>query len=420
MDDFIRAFRRMPGLYVPYLQPFWRQQDIDAADAFLNSQGVEDVRESLRARLKCQFPSSKEIILTDTGKSALYVALKMLGVKPHDEVIMPSYCCASVIASVVRAGCTPVLADSDQHFNISKESVSEALTPRSRAILVPHLFGLKADSIEAIVALARQYDIAVIEDVAQAFGLQLPHGMPAGSLGDAAIFSAGVGKPIMGPGGGWVVMNRSVAVRPELGAEPVEVGRHRLKLFLRRFWGARAKRGFAEITYALHTRFAARSQTSDFDVHGWAHKECLVREMSVIDAWFAASQIDTIKDNLELRRQNSQRWRGLLDGANIQYATLPNGNIVHAAFLVLFQGRKGVRQAMRFRRQLEHSGIATEPCYMPLHMREYGRHFPRTRMPVTESMWQSVFALPVRPNLESSDWQWIEKAVKRAGSALAS
>jgi dTDP-4-amino-4,6-dideoxygalactose transaminase len=420
MDNFIRAFRRMPGLYVPYLQPFWHEQDVYAANAFLNSQAIEDVRGSLQSRLKSQFPSSKEIVLTDSGKSALYVALKMLGVKPQDEVIMPSYCCASVIASVVRAGCTPVLADSDQHFNISKESVAEALTPRSRAILVPHLFGLKADSIEAIVALARRQNIAVIEDVAQAFGLQLRDGMPAGSLGDAAIFSAGLGKPIMGPGGGWVILNRSIAVRPELGAEPIEASRHRLKLFLRRFWGTRAKRGFAEISYALHARFAARLLRNGFDIHRWAHKECLIREISVVDAWFAASQIETIKSNLELRRQNAQRWRTLLDAAKVQYVTLPDMHNVYAAFLVLFQGTTSVRQAMRFRKELEHSGIATEPCYMPLHMRGYGSPFPRTRMPVTESMWQSVFALPVRPNLQPADWQRIEKAVRRAGSALAS
>lgn len=420
MDDFVRALRKISGTYIPYLQPFWDEKDVHTAGALLDAHAIEDVREDLRAILRSRFPGNKGVILTDTGKSALYVALKLLGVEPQSEVIMPSYCCASVVASVVRAGCKPVLADSDQHFNISKESVAEALTPRTQAILVPHLFGLKADSLEAIVGLARQRNIAVIEDVAQAFGLQLADGAPAGSLGDAAIFSAGLGKPIMGPGGGWVIMNRSGGARPDLDAEPVVEGRKRLELFVRRFWGVRAKRGFAEITYSLRTRFATHLERNGFDIHKWAQKECLIRDISIIDAWFTAAQIERIESNLAFRRQHSQRWRTLLDAARIQCVTLPDELNVHAVFPVLFPGTKGVQRAMKFRKLLEYSGVATESCYTPLHKREYGKHFPQTEMPVIESNWQRVFALPIRPNLQSADWLRIEKAVMSAGYALTS
>ena len=90
MNDLVRAARKLPGLYVPYLQPFWREQEINVAEAFLNSRGIQDVRVDLRRRLKSLFPSSNDVILTDTGKSALYVALKMLGMQEQDEVIMPS------------------------------------------------------------------------------------------------------------------------------------------------------------------------------------------------------------------------------------------------------------------------------------------------------------------------------------------
>jgi dTDP-4-amino-4,6-dideoxygalactose transaminase len=420
MGDVIRAFRKMPGLYIPYLEPFWHEQELNIADEFLDSHAIEDGRASLQAYLESQFPNSKDIILTDTGKSALYVALKMLGVKQQDEVILPSYCCASVIASVLRSGCTPVLADTDQQFNISGESVVEALTPRSRAILVPHLFGLKAGSLEAIVALAGQRNIAVIEDVAQAFGLRLPNGVPAGSLGDAAIFSSGIGKPIMGPGGGWVVMNRIGNARPSLDVEPIEESRRKVKQFLRRFCGTRAKRGFSEIKYSLQARLAARLVKTGFDIHEWAHQECLVRGISNIDAWFAAGQIEHIEKNLALRRRHSHRWRMLLDAARIQYVTLPDESNVHNAFIVGFPGATGTQLAAQFRTFLEHSGITTESCYTPLHLREFGKHFPRTGMSTVEALWKRVFALPVRPNLRPTDWQRIEKVVMRAGLALAS
>src|ERR1039458_4697289 len=124
MDDLIRALRRLSGRYVPYLQPYWDAEDFSAVSAWLKSGTIEDVRGNLVDGLKSRFPQSVEIVLTDSGKSALYVALKMLGLESGDEVIVPSYCCASIIASVLRAECAPVLADSDEHFNISYESVA--------------------------------------------------------------------------------------------------------------------------------------------------------------------------------------------------------------------------------------------------------------------------------------------------------
>jgi dTDP-4-amino-4,6-dideoxygalactose transaminase len=420
MDDVVRALRRIPGLYVPYLQPYWNEEDLAAANAWLHSNGLEDVRDDLQASLRSCFPKSTDIVLTDTGKSALYVALKMLGVETRSEVIIPSYCCASVIASVVRAGCIPVLADSDEHFNISKESVAEALSSRTRAILVPHLFGLKADSLESIVAFGRQHDVAVIEDVAQAYGLRLADGTLAGNLGDAAIFSAGLGKPIMGPGGGWVILNRAGCARPSLETEPAEESRARIGGFLRRFEGSRAKRGRSEITYALRSRLSARVRRFGFDIRKWAEQECRVRGIVAEDAWFAARQIERVDANLEHRRHNAQRWRGILSAAKIPCTTLPDERNVHTIFPLLFPGEMGARQANRFRQILEREGIATEPCYTPLHLREYGRDLRRTGMAVIESIWQKVFAVPVRPNLLPADWDRIEKAVKRAAAALPS
>ena len=159
--------------------------------------------DNLTGLLRSQFPNSSDIVLTDTGKTALLVTLNMLGLDAGDEVIVPSYCCSSIVAAVLRAGCVPVLADCDANFNIAEQSVAAAISPRTKAILVAHLFGLRAAGLEGILSLARRRGIAVIEDVAQAYGMRLADGSLAGSRGDGAIFSAGIGKPVMGPGGGW-------------------------------------------------------------------------------------------------------------------------------------------------------------------------------------------------------------------------
>jgi dTDP-4-amino-4,6-dideoxygalactose transaminase len=421
MDDLSRAVRRLSGRYVPYLQPYWDEEDLFNVTAWLNSGAPDDARKKLADSLKSCFPRSVNVVLTDTGKTALYVALKMLGVESGKEVVVPSYCCASIIASVVRAGCTPVLADSDDHFNISDESVDSALSPRTGAILVPHLFGLRAASLEAIAALGQQRGIPVIEDVAQAYGLRLANGELAGSLGDAAIFSAGVGKPVMGPGGGWAIFNRACSASPNLGTEPIKEERARTKDFLRRFTGPRSRRGRGEISHALPSRFAARlRRTSSFDIRSWAEQECRVRTIGAGDAWLAARQIERIDTSLDRRHQNVRRWRSILAAAKISCTTLPDQSNTHAVCPLLFRGDDGKRRSAQFRRILEREGVATEPCYTPLHLREHGRPFRRTEMKVTELIWPMVFAVPVRPNLLLDDWGRIEKAVVRAADLLAS
>jgi dTDP-4-amino-4,6-dideoxygalactose transaminase len=421
MNDLSRALRRLSGRYVPYLQPYWDEEEFSVVSASAKSGAIEGAREQLANSLKLRFPHSANIILTDTGKTALYVTLKMLGIESQKEVIIPSYCCASVIASVLRAGCSPVLADSGLHFNISEESVIAALSSRTGAILVPHLFGLRAASLEAIVALGRQRDIAVIEDVAQAYGLRLSNGDLAGSLGDAAIFSAGLGKPIMGPGGGWAILSRACSTRPDLEAEPIKEGRARKTDFLRRFTGPRSRRGRGEISHALRARLSARlRRPSRFDIRAWAKQECRVRTIGAVDAWLAAKQIERIDGNLNCRRQNARRWGALLAAAKIPCTTLPDEANTHAICPLLFRGEGGLRRAVRFRQILEREGVATEPCYTPLHLREHFRDFRRTDMTVVESIWPMVFAVPVRPNMLPEDWDRIEKAVARAAVQLAS
>ena len=420
MDDMMRALRRLSGRYVPYLQPYWDESDFSAVGTWLKSGALEDVRDKLTGDLKSRFPQSVDIVLTDTGKTALCVVLKMLGIEAGDEVIVPSYCCASIIASVLRAGCTPVFADCDEHFNISEQSTVAALSSRTKAILVPHLFGLRAASLEAIVALGRQRGIAVIEDVAQAYGVQLAGGALAGSLGDAAIFSAGLGKPIMGPGGGWAILNRPCGARPDLGAEPIAESRARVANFLSRFTGPHWRRGGAEIAYALPARFSARLRRQPgFDRRSWAETECRMRGISVIDAWLAARQIERIDENIGLRRENARRWKAILTAANIPCITPPDEANVHSVSPLLFEGEDAIRRSETFRQALERGGVATEPCYTPLHLRIEGKDLKRTNMDMCESVWRRVFAVPIRPNLSPDDWERIETVVAKSASILA-
>jgi cysteine sulfinate desulfinase/cysteine desulfurase-like protein len=120
---------------------------------------------------------------------ALEIALRACDLRPGDEVVIPTFCCTSVVAPILAVGANPVLADVGEELNITLETLQMALTKKSRAIIVPHLFGNPAD-IESIVDLARARNIRVIDDAAQALGATI-NGRPAGTFGDAGILSFG-------------------------------------------------------------------------------------------------------------------------------------------------------------------------------------------------------------------------------------
>jgi perosamine synthetase len=137
-----------------------------------------------------------------SGTAALHLSLLALGVGEADEVIIPSYVCSALLNAVRYVRATPVLVDIDPHtYNIDPESVKKALTARTRAVIVPHMFGLPAD-IEPIISLGTP----VIEDCAQSIGARFK-GSCTGSFGTLSIFSFYATKMLGAGEGGMVASN---------------------------------------------------------------------------------------------------------------------------------------------------------------------------------------------------------------------
>src|SRR5262245_65883346 len=120
-------------------------------------------------------------IICGSGSLALEIALRACGVGEGDEVIIPTFCCTSVVPPILAVGACPVLADVGDELNITAEKVEAALSQRTRVIVVPHLFGNPAD-INSIVDLAHHKEIRVIDDAAQALGASID-GWSVGSFG---------------------------------------------------------------------------------------------------------------------------------------------------------------------------------------------------------------------------------------------
>jgi dTDP-4-amino-4,6-dideoxygalactose transaminase len=130
----------------------------------------------------------RHAIGVSSGTDALIVAMMALGIGPGDEVVTPTYSFFATAGCVSRLGAAPAFVDIDPvTFNLDPAAVERAITPRTRAIVPVHLFGLCAD-MDPILAIARQHGVAVIEDAAQAIGARF-RGRRAGAMGRIGCFS---------------------------------------------------------------------------------------------------------------------------------------------------------------------------------------------------------------------------------------
>jgi dTDP-4-amino-4,6-dideoxygalactose transaminase len=138
---------------------------------------------------------------TEYGRMALYFILKAMGFPPGSEIIVPALTFWVVPEITRAAGLTPIFADIDPAtFTLSPSAVERALTPRTRAILPTHLYGLSCD-MEPLLAIAQRHKLKVVEDCAHSLGARYK-GQMVGTLGDASFFSFQAFKPLNTYGGG--------------------------------------------------------------------------------------------------------------------------------------------------------------------------------------------------------------------------
>ncbi|MBU0618687.1 DegT/DnrJ/EryC1/StrS aminotransferase family protein [Patescibacteria group bacterium] len=142
-----------------------------------------------------------------SGRAALWMALKALGLKPGDEILLQAFTCVVVPNAIRFNGARPVFVDTQPNsFNISLTDLKKKISFKTRAIIVQHIFGYP-DNLKAIKQLCRQYKLVLIEDCAQSLGAEY-QGQKVGTWGDMAFFSFGRDKMISSVSGGLLLVNR--------------------------------------------------------------------------------------------------------------------------------------------------------------------------------------------------------------------
>ena len=137
----------------------------------------------------CEYLECKYAIGVSSGTDALLIALMALDIKPGDEVIVPTYSFFATAGVVSRMNAVPVFADIDPvTFNIDPGDIEKRITEKTKAIIPVHLYGQSCE-MDKIMDIARRHNLKVVEDGAQAIGVQYKDGKRVGTIGDIGCYS---------------------------------------------------------------------------------------------------------------------------------------------------------------------------------------------------------------------------------------
>ena len=162
-----------------------------------------------------KFLGGAGVAAVGSGTDALYLALRALGVGQGDEVICPSFTFVATAEAILRTGARPVFADVQRDtLGLDPDAAESAVTPRTKAILPVHLYGMPAD-MDALLAVARRHGLRVVEDAAQAHGATWNERM-VGTLGDLGCFSFYPTKNLGAFGDAGAVVGRDAGLLDEI------------------------------------------------------------------------------------------------------------------------------------------------------------------------------------------------------------
>ena len=321
-------------------------------------------------------------IAVANGSVALDVAVAALGLGPGDEVILPSFTIISCAAAVVRAGATPVLVDSDPlTWNMDLVQVEARITPKTRAVLAVHIFGLPVD-MDALLAITRPRGIKVIEDAAQMHG-QTSRDRPCGSFGDISTFSFYPNKHITTGEGGMVVTNDEAI--------------------------AEHCRSLRNLCFMAGKRFVHEEL-------GWNFR------MSNLQAAVGCAQLERLESFVTRKRRMGQRYDELLaDITGIQRPVTTTAwarNIYWVYGLVLeesvpFEADGAIRK-------LTGLGIGCRPFFWPMHEQPVFRRkglFVDEQYPVAERLARRGFYVPSGLALSAEQMTRVAQAVREVLAA---
>ncbi|HEV8598918.1 MAG TPA: DegT/DnrJ/EryC1/StrS family aminotransferase [Gemmatimonadales bacterium] len=318
------------------------------------------------------------------GRVAIELGLRAMGVRPGDDVVLPSYTCDAVPQAVGHLGARPVFADIGPALNVTPETILAALTPATRCVIVPHLFGAPAAIPQIEAALAGR-GIPAMDDAAQALGATVA-GRPVGSFGACGILCCGPAKPLAGSGGGLLLTNdralfeRASALAP---AAPWKGARRRVvRVWI---WGRFRRITLPAWKVLTHLGPSLAAAEADYRSEG----------MTELEARIALVQLARLADTIAERRKHAAvMLSGLGPFARYNVVDVGPGTAATQLALVLPEAGPSVREMIA---ALAAGGVESQGGYRPCHLRFAGGI--AGGLAYTERVWRRVLVVPLETPL---------------------
>lgn len=295
------------------------------------------------------------------GSAALDIAVRALNLQKGDEVIAPSFTIISSVQSLVTNGLKPVLLDCDfSTFNINPSEIETKITPKTRAIMVVHLYGLTVD-MDMVLNIAKKYNLKIIEDSAQMHGQEYK-GKKCGSFGDVSIFSFYPNKQITTGEGGMVLMDNE---------------------------------NIYEKSKALRNLCFSPDVNNRF-IHeeiGWNYR------MTNLQAALGVAQLEKIDKIVEKKRYIGKLYNKLLkdtEGINLPIAQTQYCENIYWVYAITLKDsiKKSAKEIME---ELGKKGIGTRPFFYPMHKQPVFNNmglFIDNYLPNSEKLYERGFYIP--------------------------
>ncbi|MDD5363574.1 MAG: DegT/DnrJ/EryC1/StrS family aminotransferase [Ignavibacteria bacterium] len=310
-------------LYIPFLGGNEKKYVNECLDStWISSKGkfIKEFEDKFSDYIGVKYATA-----VSNGTTALHLALETLGITEGDEVIVPTFTYIASVSSILYTGATPVFVDSlETTWQMDPEDVKKKITKKTKAIMVVHLYGQMCD-MEAIMKIANEHNLFVIEDCAEAFGSKFK-GKCAGTFGDISTFSFYGNKTITTGEGGMVVSN-----------------------------------DYYMYDRAYHLKMHGVSTVREYwhDVIGYNYR------MTNICAAIGLAQLERADEILKKKRNIAELYNKNLEGLPVH--PLKEFKDTVNSFWMYSIMTESVKQRDALRKHLSDNGIETRPTFYPVH-----------------------------------------------------
>ena len=338
-------------------------------------------------------------VMCNSGSSALYLAVELLGLDPGDEIITSAVTFSTDITPMMRAGVVPVFVDVEPDtYNIDVAAIENAIGPRTKAILAPNLIG-NAPDWDAIRKIADRHDLRVVEDSCDALGSTL-RGTPTGTRSDISVTSFALSHIITAMGTGGMVLLDDDALLDQC-------------LLLRR-WGRRSEPQLFGSRRGVDKRFFSDIDGLEydnlfiFDEAGWNF------EPSEVSAAFGLVQLQKLPANLARRKRNFERLSAYFAGhpeAIVLPRTLEGLDTAWHLFPILIRPESGIRRA-ELQQHMENHGVDTRMVWTGNALRQpafkgIAHRVAAGGLPNADRVMEQGLVLPSSHGLDDDDVDYV-------------